>query len=85
MEFLLLILLIFLFVKAFESHKIDEIALKIVSMQQSLVVLKNSNDSEDKKLQLEGFKNRLEAIVSPHLLKAFTSSNIGKYELLWSF
>ncbi|KAL1122589.1 hypothetical protein AAG570_002919, partial [Ranatra chinensis] len=62
--------------EVFESHNIDSIAEKVVSMQQSLIVLANSGDYEARRLQLEGFKNRLEAIASPHLVKAFTNNNI---------
>lgn len=48
-------------------------------MQQSLNVLSNADDYEDKKMQLEGLKNRLEASISPHIVKAFTTSNLGDY------
>lgn len=50
-----------------------------MSMQQSLVVLANSVDFEERKLQLESFKNRLEAITSPALVTAFTNKNIGNF------
>lgn len=46
-------------------------------MQQSLNVLSTADDYEDKKMELEGLKNRLEANVSPHIVKAFTTSNFG--------
>lgn len=47
-------------------------------MQKSLAMLANVVDYEDKKLQLEGLKNRLEAIASPRLVRAFTAANLGK-------
>lgn len=47
-------------------------------MQKSLAMLANVVDYEDKKLQLEGLKNRLEAIASPRLVQAFTAANLGK-------
>lgn len=47
-------------------------------MQKSLTMLANVVDYEDKKLQLEGLKNRLEAIASPRLVQAFTAANLGK-------
>uniref|UniRef100_T1I1G8 Conserved oligomeric Golgi complex subunit 7 n=1 Tax=Rhodnius prolixus TaxID=13249 RepID=T1I1G8_RHOPR len=62
----------------FETHNADAIASKIMSMQQSLVVLANSVDFEERKLQLESFKNRLEAITSPALVTAFTNKNIDE-------
>lgn len=51
-------------------------------MQQSLNVLSNADDYEDKKMQLEGLKNRLEASVSPNIVKAFTTYNYGNISLL---
>lgn len=62
----------------FETHNADAIASKVMSMQQSLVVLATSVDFEDRKLQLESFKNRLEAITSPALVTAFTNKNIDE-------
>lgn len=54
-------------------------------MQKSLVMLANVVDYEDKKLQLEGLKNRLEAIASPRLVQAFTAANLGKFVEINSF
>ncbi|KAI4458067.1 conserved oligomeric golgi complex component 7 [Holotrichia oblita] len=60
----------------FDSKNIESICAKLVSMQQSLKLLVNIHDYEDRKLQLEGLKNRLEAIVSPLIVQAFTTNNI---------
>ncbi len=46
-------------------------------MQQSLSILSSTEDYEEKKMQLEGLKNRLEALVSPSIVKAFTTYNFG--------
>lgn len=62
--------------EVFETHNIEQIANKLVSMQQSLSILANAADYEDRKLQLEGLKNRLEAIASPQLVQAFTSGSV---------
>ncbi|XP_054278876.1 conserved oligomeric Golgi complex subunit 7 [Macrosteles quadrilineatus] len=62
--------------EVFESNNIEQIASKLVSMQQSLNILANASDYEERKLHLEGLKNRLEAIASPHLVQAFTSGSI---------
>ncbi|CAH1388950.1 unnamed protein product [Nezara viridula] len=62
--------------EVFESHKIEAIAEKVMSMQQSLPALIHSTDYEQRKIQLEGFKNRLEAMASPHLVNAFTNKNV---------
>lgn len=48
-------------------------------MQQSLKLLVNIADYDDRKLQLEGLKNRLEAIASPSVVQAFTSNNAGQF------
>lgn len=65
----------------FDTKNISGIASKLVNMQQSLKLLVNVHDYEDHKLQLEGLKNRLEAIASPLILQAFTTNNAGK--VLW--
>lgn len=70
------ILFCFLF-KVFESGDIEVIANKLYSMQKCLSMLVNVPDYEDKKLQLEGLKNRLEAMASPKLVQAFSSGNLG--------
>ena len=46
-------------------------------MQQSLPALVHSGDFEQRKIQLEGFKNRLESMASAHLVNAFTNKNVG--------
>lgn len=48
-------------------------------MQKSLAMLINVVDYEDKKLQLEGLKNRLEAMASPKLVQAFNTGNLGTH------
>ncbi|XP_018329117.1 conserved oligomeric Golgi complex subunit 7 isoform X2 [Agrilus planipennis] len=60
----------------FDSKNIEVIATKLLSMQQSLKLLINAPDYEDRKLQLEGLKNRLEAITSPMIVQTFTTNNI---------
>lgn len=62
----------------FDSRNIEAISKKILGMQTSLKLLVNVADYEDRKLQLEGLKNRLEAIASPVIVQAFTSSDAGK-------
>jgi hypothetical protein len=64
--------------QVFESGDIESISAKLVSMQQSLRILANVPDYEDRNLQLEGLKNRLEAMASPLLVQAFTSASIGE-------
>ncbi|KAK4882796.1 hypothetical protein RN001_006115 [Aquatica leii] len=64
--------------EVFDSRDIDSITTKLLGMQQSLKLLVNVADYEDRKLQLEGLKNRLEAIASPSVVLAFTSNNIDE-------
>ncbi|XP_058793397.1 conserved oligomeric Golgi complex subunit 7 isoform X2 [Phymastichus coffea] len=65
----------------FESGDINKIANTIASMQKSLSVLLDAPDYEDKKLQLEGLKNRLEALASPKLVQAFTAGSLEQSRL----
>lgn len=64
--------------EVFESGNVESICAKLVSMQQSLQVLANVPDYEDRKLQLDGLKNRLEAIASPLLVQAFTTGSLDQ-------
>ncbi|XP_044761910.1 conserved oligomeric Golgi complex subunit 7 [Coccinella septempunctata] len=59
----------------FDTKNIEQISRKILGMQQSLKLLVNVSDYEVRKMQLEGLKNRLEAIASPLIVQAFTSNN----------
>ncbi|RZF43006.1 hypothetical protein LSTR_LSTR017680 [Laodelphax striatellus] len=70
--------------EVFESKSVDKIASKLVSMQQSLSILATAADYDDRKLQLEGLKNRLEAIASPQLVQAFTAGDIEQSRKLVS-
>lgn len=70
--------------QSFDSGNLEEITSKLVSMQLSLNVLSNTDDYEDKKMQLEGLKNRLEAKVSPLIVKAFTTFNLGKWDMAFN-
>lgn len=63
--------------EVFDSKNIENISMKILGMQNSLKLLENVADYEDRKLQLEGLKNRLEAISSPAIVQAFNTSNSG--------
>ena len=61
----------------FESGDIESMSSRLTKMQLSLGALTSVPDYEDRRLQLEGLKNRLEAIASPRLVQAFTSASIG--------
>ncbi|XP_074109014.1 conserved oligomeric Golgi complex subunit 7 [Cotesia typhae] len=67
--------------ESFETDDIEVISSKIFSMQKSLSMLTTSSDYENKKLQLEGLKNRLEALASPLLVQAFTTRNLDQSKI----
>ena len=69
--------ILFSIFQVFESGDVEAIANKLFSMQKSLAMLINVIDYEDKKLQLEGLNNRLEARASPKLVQAFTAATLG--------
>ncbi|CAH0559115.1 unnamed protein product [Brassicogethes aeneus] len=61
--------------EVFDSKNIENISKRILGMQNSLKLLVNVSDYDERKLQLEGLKNRLEAIASPSIVQAFSSNN----------
>lgn len=65
----------------FDSKNVESISAKLLGMQQSLKLLVNIADYEDRKLQLEGLKNRLEAIASPNIVQAFSACNTGDFNV----
>ncbi|KAK6622704.1 hypothetical protein RUM43_008546 [Polyplax serrata] len=58
---------------ALDVRDLDVVIPRVITLQQSLGVLTSACDYEDKKLELESFKNQVEALASPILLQAFTS------------
>ncbi|XP_077289447.1 conserved oligomeric Golgi complex subunit 7 [Arctopsyche grandis] len=52
-------------------------------MNECLDMLSGSSDHEDKRIQLEGLKNRLEAVLSPTVVEAFTEQQSDKCKELW--
>ncbi|CAG9855604.1 unnamed protein product [Phyllotreta striolata] len=65
----------------FDSKNIEAISNKILGMQTSLKLLVNVADYENRKMQLEGLKNRLEAIASPSIVQAFNSLNTEQTQI----
>lgn len=59
----------------FRSGDSTTIAARLHSMQNSLEILKDSPDYDDKVMHLEALKNRLESHVSPHAVTAFKQHN----------
>ncbi|XP_039249677.2 conserved oligomeric Golgi complex subunit 7-like [Styela clava] len=59
----------------FRSGDSYTIAVRLKSMQNSLEILKDSPDYDDKVMHLEALKNRLESQVSPQAVAAFMQHN----------
>lgn len=59
----------------FRSGDVQEIAVRLKSMQNSLEILKDSPDYDDKVMHLEALKNRLESHVSPRVVTTFMKHN----------
>ncbi|XP_057670928.1 conserved oligomeric Golgi complex subunit 7 [Diorhabda carinulata] len=67
--------------EVFDSKNIENISNKILGMQNSLKLLINLEDYENRRLQLEELKNRLEAISSPAIVQAFTIHNTEQSQM----
>uniref|UniRef100_A0A1X7VBC3 Conserved oligomeric Golgi complex subunit 7 n=1 Tax=Amphimedon queenslandica TaxID=400682 RepID=A0A1X7VBC3_AMPQE len=61
--------------QVFETQDVDQISEKVIRMQQSLNVLHDVPDYEDRRKLLESLKNRLEALLSPKLITSFNNHN----------
>lgn len=59
-----------------ESGDVDAITSKLVGMQQSLQILTDVPDYVERCHYLESLKNRLEALLSPHVVAAFSSQSL---------
>ena len=54
-----------------------QIAAKLIAMQQSLRILTDVPDYVDRVNRLETLKNRLEALMSPTVIAAFNTRDVG--------
>ncbi len=59
------------------SILIIQIATKLIAMQQSLRILTDVPDYADRVNRLETLKNRLEALLSPTVIAAFNTRDVG--------
>lgn len=55
-----------------------QIAGKLIAMQQSLRILTDVPDYADRVNRLETLKNRLEALMSPTVIAAFNTRDVGR-------
>lgn len=62
--------------EVFQSQDIKAITLKLKGMQNSLLMLVDTPDYADRCQHLETLKNRLEAVLSPQLVQAFTTQSL---------
>lgn len=56
-----------------------QIAGKLIAMQQSLRILTDVPDYADRVNRLETLKNRLEALMSPTVIAAFNTRDVGRH------
>ena len=61
----------------FETKDTVQIATKLIAMQQSLKILTDVPDYADRVHRLETLKNRLEALMSPTVIAAFNTQDVG--------
>lgn len=66
----------------FASQDLQKISMKLVGMQQSLTVLHDVPDFEDRRRLLESLKNRLEALLTPKLMSAFYTRSVDEVKRL---
>lgn len=61
-----------------EHKNIEKACEKLQSLQKSLSAQIGLPGQSERQAQVEGFKNRIEALISPDVLESFTVGNIGK-------
>ena len=64
--------------KLFESNDLTAISQRLDSLRQSLDLLSHVSDYGDRLLQLDGLRNRLEALASPYLVSAISAGDAEK-------
>lgn len=52
---------------------------KLQFLQRSLAAQIGLSGQSEREAQVEGFKNRMEALASPGVVQSFTTGDIGKY------
>lgn len=62
--------------EVFESGDVNAISAKLIGMQNSLEILVDVPDYKERCARLESLKDRLEAIISPQLVAAFSSQSV---------
>lgn len=62
----------------FERNDLLKICEKLNTLQKSLIAQEGLSGQSDRKNQVEGFKNRLEALASPSVVQCFSVGDIGK-------
>lgn len=61
----------------FEKNDIVGACDKLKSLQKSLVAQMGLSGQQEREAQVDGFKNRLEALASPAVVQCFVSGDIG--------
>jgi len=61
-----------------DGGDLQVVATKLTAIQSSLKILTHAPDYEERVIHVEGLKNRLEAMSSPHLVQAFNSNDLTR-------
>ena len=61
-----------------DGGDLELVTKKLSAIQSSLKILTHAPDYEERVLHVEGLKNRLEAMSSPHLVQAFNNNDLAK-------
>lgn len=68
----------FILSQLFESNDLMALSQRLSSLRQSLDLLNHVSDYSERMMQLDGLRNRLEALASPSLVSAISSSDTAK-------
>lgn len=63
-----------------ERNDIVSVCEKLNALQKSLIAQTGLAGQQEREAQVDGFKNRLEALASPAVVQSFMSNDIGNYK-----
>ena len=62
-----------------EQNELTAACLKLQSLQKSLAAQVGMAGQSEREEQVEGFKNRMEALASPAVVESFNTADVGKF------
>lgn len=65
----------------FERNDITNVCEKLNALQKSLMAQSGLSGQQEREAQVDGFKNRLEALASPAVVQAFMTNDIGRHRI----